>query len=206
MRKERIAFPLHLIFRPFDGFWELKYDGKGSLNIAGAILALVFLAFVIQSQYSGFHVNFTNLREYSSLAQLRSVIFPFALWCVANWALTTLMDGEGKFSEICIMTAYALTPLALVLIPNAILSNFLTLEESVFYYFLNAAAMLWSLFLLFVGTMTIHQYTVAKTIVTIALTLVCMGFILFLGLLFFSLIQQMYSFAFTIYREITFRL
>ncbi|TLS50871.1 YIP1 family protein [Paenibacillus antri] len=205
MRKERIVFPLQLIFRPFDGFWELKYDGKGSLPIAGGILALVFLAFVIQSQYGGFHVNDTDLRRYSSLVQLRGVVFPFVLWCVANWSLTTLMDGEGKFSEICLATAYATTPLALVLIPNTILSNFITLEESVFYYFLNSAAMLWFVFLLFVGTMTIHQYSAAKTLATIALTLVCMGFILFLGLLFFSLIQQMYSFAYTIYREITFR-
>jgi hypothetical protein len=205
MRKELLLFPFHLIVRPFAGFWDLKYEARGNWKIAGLIVLLVFIGFVVQNQYGGFIVNSANPEQFNSLVQLRNVLLPFFLWCVANWSLTTLMDGEGKFSEICIATAYATLPLALILIPNTILSNWITREESAFYFFFNSVAFFWFLFLLFVGTMTVHQYTVTKTLVTILLTLVGMGFLLFLGLLFFSLIQQMYSFVFTIYQEIVFR-
>lgn len=205
MSKEILLFPFSLIVRPFSGYWDLKYDGKGNLRMAALIFFLVFISMIIQQQYAGFIVNFSNPARFNSLNELINLLLPFVLWCVANWSLTTLMDGEGKFTEIVMATAYALMPMLIIYIPNTVLSIFMTQEESVFYVFFNGLAMLWTAFLLFVGTMTVHQYSVKKTAVTILLTLVCMGFLLFLGLLFFSLIQQIYAFFYTIYQEFLFR-
>ncbi|WP_372632569.1 Yip1 family protein [Cohnella sp.] len=205
MSKELLLFPFRLIVRPFSGYWDLKYDGKGNLKIAAILFCLVFISIVIQEQYGGFIVNSSNPATFNSLNQLVYLLLPFLLWCIANWALTTLMDGEGKFTEIMMVSAYALAPIFIIYLPNTILSNLVTLEESVFYVFFNSLAMVWSAFLLFVGTMTVHQFTVKKTLATIFLTLVCMGFLLFLGLLFFSLVQQMYAFFYTIYQELLFR-
>ncbi len=205
MWKARIKYPFYVILHPYKGYWDVKYDRMGSLRIALAILFLVSLASMFQYQYAGFIVNTHPAYSFNSLVQLRNVLLPFLLWCVANWSLTTLMDGEGKFKEIVVASAYAMLPLFLLFVPATVYSRFITLEETAFYYYMNGFAVIWFLYLLFVATMTIHQYTVGKTIVTIALTVVCMGFIVFLGMLFFSLIQQMYSFFFTIYRELQFR-
>jgi Yip1 domain. len=205
MWKARIKYPFYVILHPFKGYWDVKYDRMGSLRIALAILFLVSLASMFQYQYAGFVVNTHPPYSFNSLVQLRNVLLPFFLWCVANWSLTTLMDGEGKFKEIVVASAYAMLPLFLLFVPATIYSRFITLEETAFFYYMNGFAVIWFLYLLFVATMTIHQYTVGKTIVTIFLTVVCMGFIVFLGMLFFSLIQQMYSFFYTIYRELQFR-
>jgi len=202
---ERLRFPFYVIVHPFKGFWELKYDKKGNWIVAMAIVFLVSLASMFQYQYSGFIVNTHSPYSFNSLVQLRNVILPFFLWCVANWSLTTLMDGEGKFGEIVISSAYAMLPIFMLFVPATIYSRFITQEETAFYYYLNGFAVVWFLYLMFVSTMTVHQYTVVKTIVTIGLSVVCMGFIVFLGMLFFSLIQQMYSVYFTIYRELQFR-
>src|SRR5699024_5477222 len=128
------------------------------------------------------------------------------IWCVANWSITTLMDGEGKFKEIIIATAYALVPMIIIYVITTIMSQFITREEAAFYFFLDSFALMWFIFLLFVGIMTIHQYTVAKTIATFFLSFVVMGIIIFLGLLSFSLIQQIYAFVETIFREIAYRM
>src|SRR5690625_6544846 len=133
-------------------------------------------------------------------------ILPFFLFCISNWAITTLMDGEGKFKEIIIVTAYALLPLVLVYLINIPISNFITIEEAPIYYLVESAAMLWAIALLFIGIMTVHQYTVGKTVGTFIVTLIVIGIILFLGLLFLSLIQQMISFGETIYKEIIYLL
>jgi len=202
---ERLRFPFYVIVHPFKGFWELKYDKKGNWIVALAIVFLVSLASMFQYQYSGFIVNTHSPYSFNSLVQLRNVILPFFLWCVANWSLTTLMDGEGKFGEIVISSAYAMLPIFMLFVPATIYSRFITQEETAFYYYLNGFAVIWFLYLMFVSTMTVHQYTVLKTLVTIGLSVVCMGFIVFLGMLFFSLIQQMYSVYFTIYRELQFR-
>jgi len=198
-------YTLHVAFHPFDGFWDLKYEERGRLRIALAILLGVTLTMILKRQFSGYVVNFNHPLSLNSINELKYIVFPFLLWCVANWSLTTLMDGEGKFREIVVATGYAMLPLILVYVPNLLLSNVITLREASFYYLLESVAYLWFLWLLFVGTMTVHQYTVMKTIATMLLTLVVMGVMIFLGLLFFSLIQQFVSFAYTVYQELALR-
>ncbi|MEK5058887.1 Yip1 family protein [Paenibacillus shunpengii] len=205
MKQDFIKFPLHLIIHPFEGYWDLKYEGKGKLRVAITILFLLFITMVIQRQFAGFLVNFNDPRTLNSLAELQYVVFPFILWCVSNWSITTLMEGEGKFREIVNATAYALIPMILVYLPMTLISRFMTQEETAFYYLLNTVAAIWFIYLLFVGIMTVHQYTATKTIVTILLTIVVMAIIVFLGTLVMSLIQQIIEFVTNIYRELIFR-
>jgi hypothetical protein len=198
-------YSLHVAFHPFDGFWDLKYENKGKLRIALVILFAVTVTMILKRQYAGYVVNYNYPLDLNSIDELKYIVLPFLLWCVANWSLTTLMDGEGKFQEIVIATGYALLPLILIYVPNMLLSNVITLREASFYYLLESVAMIWFVWLLFIGTMTVHQYTVTKTIMTMLLTVVVMGVIIFLGLLFFSLIQQIVSFVYTIYQELSLR-
>ncbi len=200
-----IAYVFYTIFHPFDGFWDLKYDNKARMSIAFSILFLVIVVNAVKEQYAGFVVNYNNPLALNSLDQVKYVLLPFFLWCVANWSLTTLMEGEGKFKEIIIGTAYSLTPLILINIPTTIWSNFMTVEESSFYYLLNSIAIGWFLYLFFVATMTVHQYSVTKTVVTIFLSVLAMAFIMFIGMLFFSLIQQIVAFVNTVYTEFVYR-
>jgi hypothetical protein len=200
-----IKYLLHVANHPFDGFWDLKYENKGKLRIAILMVFIVTVTMILKRQYVGYVVNYNYPLSLNSINELKYIVLPFLLWCIANWSLTTLMDGEGKFIEIVIATGYAMIPLVLVTIPNILLSNVITLREASFYYLLDSFALLWFLWLLFIGTMTVHQYTVTKTIATMLLTLVVMGIIIFLGLLFFNLIQQVISFIYTIYQELSLR-
>src|SRR5699024_12202720 len=104
------------------------------------------------------------------------------------------MDGEGKFEEIIIVTAYALLPLVMVYLINIPISNFITTEEVPIYYMVESVAMLWFIALLFIGIMTVHQYFVSKTIGTFNLKLIIIGIILYLVDLFFSLLNLLISF------------
>lgn len=207
MNKELIKFPLYVITHPFNGYWELKYEQSKKLNLmmSFGILLLLILTNVLGSQYSGFLVNIYNPDQMNSLMEITYVIVPVLFWCVANWSLTTLMDGEGKFVDIFTSTCFALVPMVIINFPWIWLSNVISLQETTFYYFCNSFAALWSMYLLFVGNMTVHQFTPSKTILTIALSLVAIGFMAFLCLLFFSLLQQIVSFVTIIYQEITLR-
>lgn len=192
---------------PFNGYWDLKYvrSQKTSLILSFGILFMLILTNILGSQYSGFLVNLNNPRYLNSLLEAVYVLVPVLFWCVANWSLTTLMDGEGKFAEIFITTCFALFPIVLINFPWIWISNFISAQESSFYYFFKNFAVIWSGLLLFVGIMTVHQFTPAKTVGTILLTVVAMAFMAFLTLLFFSLLQQMIVFVSTIYQEIVLR-
>jgi len=196
----------YTMFHPFNGFWELKYEKKGKVWLALMILATLTLLYIIKRQYSGFIFNMRLTDEVNSLDEIKFIVLPFFLWCVANWSLTTLMDGEGKFKEIFVAAGYALIPLVLMQVPLILLSNMLTVKEASFYYLLESVAFGWVAWLLFAGMQTVHQYSVSKTLVTMLLTLVVIGIFIFLAMLFFALLQQMLVFATTIYQEITFRI
>lgn len=206
LRNELIRYPLYVCLHPFKGYWDVKYEGKGRLNIALSILLLLTLVMILKRQFAGFIVNFSNPNQLNSLDELQFIVLPFIIWSIANWSITTLMDGEGKFKEIIIASAYALVPMIIIYIFTTIMSQFIIGEEAAFYFFLDALGLIWFIFLLFVGIMTIHQYTPAKTIATFFLSFIVMGIIIFLGLLTFSLIQQIYAFVETIFKEIVYRL
>lgn len=195
----------HLMFRPIKGFWELKYEKKGQTWYALLIIILLTVVLGVGQKYSGFIVNPLSTDNIDGFAQLKYVALPFLLWCVANWSLTTLMDGEGKFGEIVMATGYALQPMLIIGAVEILYSQVITIEEVAFYNLLNSIAVIWFIWLLFAGMMTIHQYNVKKTIATMALTVVVMGIIVFLGLLVFSLAQQMVSFVLEVYQELLFR-
>ncbi|MFC4388777.1 YIP1 family protein [Gracilibacillus marinus] len=207
MNRETVKYPFYLIVHPFNGFWDLKYEMNKRINliISFFILLMMIVTNILSTQYSGFLVNIYNPNEMNSFLEILYVIVPVMFFCIANWSLTTLMDGEGKFEDIFTSTCFSLTPLVIIQFPWIWISNLVSMEETAFYYFSTSFALIWFIFLLFIGNMTVHQFTPMKSIGTLLLTLVAMGFMAFLCLLFFSLIQQIISFFYVIYQEIVIR-
>ena len=190
--RDSLLYSFHVIFHPFDGFWCAQREGKGDPRAATIIIALVTMVYILSKQLTGFIFN--------------TEIVPVLLWCVANWSITTLMDGEGSFKDIYIATAYSLVPLILINVPMIILSRIIVQEEQRIYQALGILAVVWTGFLIFSGLMTIHQHTATKTVVTILIAVVAMAAMLFLFLLFFALIQQLINFVYMFYKEMTLRL
>ena len=103
---QSLRYSLYLIFHPFDGFWDLKHEKKGNLRTALLIVAMVSVTFILRRQLTGFILNEVKLRELNIIVEILSISLPFFLWCVANWCVTTLMDGEGlqgysHYERIC---------------------------------------------------------------------------------------------------------
>lgn len=200
-----LRYSLHLLGHPGDGFWELKYEQRGSLSAAIIILGLVILTGVIHRQYAGFVFNTNDLTRINLLMETLGVVIPFILWCGVNWALTTLMEGKGTFKEIVIASAYSMVPFILVLVLLTVLSRFLRAEEGGLYTAGMALASGWTALMLFVGTMITHEYSLAKTAGTTVLIIAGIGVVLFIGLLFSTVINHMIVFILNLYFEAVFR-
>lgn len=196
----------HLVFHPFDGFWELKYEKRGNRIAATIIVVGVCVTYILMRQYTGFVFNYRKLADLNILMEIASVAVPFGLWCLVNWALTTLMDGKGTIGDVFVASAYALTPMILINIPLTAISNVLVVEEGMFYYLFLAIAIIWSLGLLLVGTMVTHDYSLAKTLFTSACIVVGIGAVLFVVLLFANVVDLMGSLVRDMYSEIKLRL
>jgi len=197
-----VRFSWFVIFHPFKGFWELKREKRGNISSATLILLAMVFVFILRRQFTGFIINPHDINTMNIVIQFSFILLPFLLWCVSNWSITTLMDGEGSLKDIYIATAYALVPIVLLNIPMLIISNIFVLEEMTLYSLIEGVSIFWAVFLVLVGIMTIHQFTMSKTIGAILITLAGMVVILTIVLLFFSLIQQMLYFGRLVYFEL----
>ena len=203
--KQEILYVFHLIFHPFDGFWDLKHEKRGSVRASIAIIAITIVSFYYQSIGQGYIMN--PEKKYSSiLVQLAAVLAPLFLWIIGNWCLTTLFEGEGSFKDIFIACSYSLAPVPLLVIPSTIISNVITDSETAIVNLLVTVGFIWLGLLLFFGMMVTHDYSLSKNVLTSVGTIIAMAFIMFLAILFTTLLGKVVSFVTNIIDEISYRI
>ena len=202
---QELLYVFHIMFHPFDGFWDLKHEKRGSVRAAATILGVTILAFYYQAIGQGYVMNPEG--NYSTLiGVILSVGLPFALWIISNWCLTTLFDGEGSLKDIFIATGYSLMPIVLIYIPVTIASNFILASEIKMLTLLTTIAFIWVGMLIFFGMMITHDYSMGKNVLTVLGTLLAMICIMFIAILFSTLLSKLVSFVTNIVTELSFRM
>lgn len=198
-------YGVHTSFHPFDGFWDIKHEHRASAKGATLILVITIISYIYQSIGRGYVME-PNPEPISLILEICSILLPVILWTVANWCLTTLFDGEGSLKDIYVTTCYALFPLPAFIILTTFCSNFITTEDVGFITMFIKIAYVWVAFLLFFGMMVIHDYSLFKNVVTTLGSIVGMAFIMFIGVLFSTLIGKVFSFIYNIYVELSYRM
>ena len=204
--RQSLRYALYVITHPFDGFWDLIHEKKGSIAAANTSLIMFLLIRVLKLIATNFQFISAPIQHINVFEEMGSLLLPFIVLCVANWAMTTLFEGKGRFKDIYMGMCYALVPYILIQLPMILVSNMLTYEEGSFYSVLLAFSVIWCFFLVFVGLMEIHDYGPGKTFIFLIVTVVGACVILFLMLVFFSLLSDAVAFFVSFYREIVFRL
>ena len=201
-----LKYSLYLILHPFDGSWDLIHEKRGTLAAAHTIVLLALLTNIWDMRFSNFMVNKTRWSEVNIVMRLASILVPLFIWVLSNWCLTTLFDGKGRFRDIYMATAYCFTPYVLIGIPMIIVSNVVTLEESVFYTYFNVFALIWCVFLILCAMMMIHDYGLGGGLLSTIASVAGMAVIMFIILLFFSLVSDAVAYFVSIYKEISLRI
>ena len=203
---ETLRYALYVIFHPFDGFWDLGHEGRGSLAAATTFLVLWLLTYVLRLMFTNFQFINAPIQYINIYQRCASLLMPFLVLCVANWSLSTLFDGKGRLKDIYMAMCYALVPYVLIQLPLIILSHILSFDESAYYYVLGSISVIWCVFLIFVGLMQVHDYSPGKTLIFLFFTIFGALVILFLMLVFLSLLSDAFGYFVSLYREIAFRL
>ena len=204
--KASIKYAFYVITHPFDGFWDLTHEHRGTLAAANTFLALFLIIRVLKLLCTSFQFINSPIQHINVFEEMGSLLLPFLILCLANWAMTTLFDGKGRFIDIYIAMCYALVPYILIQLPMILVSNMLTFEEGSLYSVMLTISVIWCIFLVFVGLMEVHDYGPGKTLIFIIVTIVGAAVILFLTLVFFSLLSDAFGFFVSLYREASYRL
>lgn len=198
-----VTFPKYIIARPFKGFDEMKTEKRGSMWFAMTIFILSSLMNILDYMWSGFIFNHNNPYAFNSLYLALITIFPVLLFVLANWSVTTLMDGKGKMKEIFMTTMYAMFPLLIARIAALLLSNVLTQEEGMIIGTIRGLGSFLFFVYLFIGLVVIHEYSFSGGIAALLLTVLAMMVIQFILMLLLTLASDFISFVLSVIRELT---
>lgn len=203
--REKFKYAFYVILHPFDGFYEIRHRNKGSVLLALLMVLWFGFSFSMNRRYASFVVNYVNPRVIDCRWEMIGVLAAVILFATANWSITCLLEGEGRFKDIITVMGYSILPMGLLFLPATLVSQFIAGDEETFYYVILGVAIIWFLLLMLIGIMTVHNFSFGKTIMTLLLTFVSMLFIIFILLLLSSLIQQVYGFFQSIYTELILR-
>ena len=204
--REELCYGWYVIFHPFDGFYELKRDRRGTMKGAMVIFIAAIAEQLFRGIATGYIVTGSEWARVSVVDAFMSVGFLVVLWTVANWCFTTLMDGKGRMKDIFIASCYALIPMTILGFPCTIVTNFCTASELQFVNFFYSLGNIWTFALIFLGALIVNEYSLLKNVATTCLSLVGMAFMAFIGILGVNLFTSLVGFIRTIANEIIYRM
>ena len=193
------------VFHPFESFGIIKEKSKGSILCATVLLLTYFILSAVSDTASGFTFNYFDAANYNSIYLLIGSVGLVLLWTVSNWLVCVLMGGIGKIREIYIVVCYSLQPIIFASLVSIIMSHVLVPEEFVFVNMLSTVCVIYTLFMVMVGTMKVHDFEFGKFLFTSLLTFIAMIIVIFLISLMFLLTQQLVGWIQTLIVEMKYR-
>lgn len=201
-----LKFSLYCITHPLDGFWDLTHEKRGSYAAANTILIFTLIVRLMKLRFTSFIFLKVYWEELNLVLYIASILFPLIIFVLGNWGLTTLFDGKGRLGQVYMASCYCLTPYPLLQLPLMIFSNFVTKDEAEFYGVISALSLVWCALLFIAAMGQIHEYSAGKNIFFMVVSLFAMLVIIFILMIFFSMISQGVAYFISLGREILFRL
>ena len=74
--RDSLRYALHCIVRPFDGFWDLTHEKRGSMAAANTIVILVLLTNLIKLGATSFVFNPVNWDNVNLILEIATFLVP----------------------------------------------------------------------------------------------------------------------------------
>lgn len=200
--KDEILYGFYVIRHPFNGFWGLKAEKRGTVRAATFWFVVAGLSSIFAELGACYAQKVENP---SVISALSNTVFPLLLVIVSNMCFTTLMDGKGTFKDVYIAVGYSTIPYAVCTIPFTLISYVLIDQELSLLTMCSSVVVAWVLLLVFCGLMTVHDYSFGKNLLVCALTVLGIAFILFILIIFISLGSKVIALVASIVSEVTYR-
>ncbi|MFD0715984.1 YIP1 family protein [Paenibacillus sp. GCM10027626] len=193
---------IYLIFHPYEGFYRLK-DRRISWVIILFLLGLALGAHIYYLFGRGF-ISFPYDRgELNIKLSIGMLVVPWLTWVLANYLVSTVKGGEGRFREVIQSSTYAIVPYIVMIIPITLLSNVLVFEEWVIIELATTVMWIWIALLLFVMTQVIHNFDFFEAVKNAGITIFTIGVIWIFIVIVSGLSVNLYDFMVQIYREVS---
>lgn len=202
IKNPKVGMLFSTMIHPFSTFDTIKEKKMGSALIGVVLIVVHYVTTVLSDLCCGFSFKNVDVSSYNSLWVVVRSVGIVVLWIISNKLVTTLFNGKGKTFDIFIVTSYSLLPAIIGNIVYIVFSNILVSSEAEFLTIFSTVMLVYTLLLIAIGTMKIHDYSMKEFLGTTILSILTMAIIVFLIVMVFILVQQLVAFLATLYLEI----
>ncbi|WP_454190417.1 Yip1 family protein [Paenibacillus sp. Marseille-Q7038] len=190
---------------PFDFYEKIQKTNHIRWRDAIIVVLLAYVARMLSLVLTGYAFETREPYEISYLHEFVWIVVPWFTWCVSNWGVSAILDGEGKFKEVVVGSAFALVPYTLFIVPITLLTFVFSLQEYSTYSVLVKVVFIWTAWLLLLKVKKIHDFEFGKLVFITLLSMIGIAILWFIGILMFGLINQLIQFIIELFREMNFR-
>lgn len=199
---QELGFIFYFLKNPIDAVYEMKENKRATVRSATILYAWILALQVILIYARGYLFRTGDPAYMDLLPLLLTTAVPLLFWVVMNYMVSTISDGEGRFSQVYVGTIYSLAPYLIFVLPIALVSNVLTYNEKFVYDYAMLFMEGWSVLLVCITVKELHNYSIGQTIRNLLLTIfaiVMAALVIFLIVLLFN---QEVEFVQTIVQEL----
>lgn len=200
-----VMHSIRIVTKPVDGFYSIRWENRGSFVVAGLVVLAAFATKIFSLYNTSLIFMSIDKNRINLLEQALMFVLPWLLWIVANYLISSLKSGEGRFRDVLIGSAYALVPYILIMVPLTVVSNVLTNYEATVYTFFHDLSLLWCGVLFFVMVYAIHNYEIWEAIPNCILSILMMVIIGALAGLVIGMNFNVVEFVTALYKEVIYR-
>ncbi|MBP1990960.1 YIP1 family protein [Paenibacillus eucommiae] len=193
---------LYLMFHPYEGFYRLK-ERKVSWSMIFTIILLTIVIRLLSIYGMGFIFHPYDLSKVNLALEVGVLLVPWVTWIIANYLVSTVKGGEGRFREVLQASTYALVPYIVLMVPVILLSNIVVLEERIVVDSIVQIMWIWIVVQFFIMTQVIHNFDFFEAVKNAAVTLFTIGVIWIFIVIMSGLSYNLFDFVKQIYREVT---
>ena len=194
-----------MLKNPYDACYGIKHEKRASYWSAVVVLVVYFVLSIISKYYSGF--LFKQVQE-GQFEVINDIITFFSVWLllvICCYLVCTIKDGEARFKDLFIGSAYILAPMILFLPIRIVLTNVLSYNEAFFINLIDVVSYGWTGLLILLMLMYLNDYSFKRTLSIVILTLFTVLVTVALLFVIYVLITQLVSFVSGIYGEVVYR-
>jgi sugar lactone lactonase YvrE len=188
---------------PMDRYYDIRVKRKGTVSGATILYFLFFIAFMAFQTSKGFIYQYLAVEDMDINAIVIGFFAILTLFVISNYLVTSIKDGDGSFAQVYMIPAYGCIPYMTAMIATTILSYFLTYNEAFLLSVMLGVGMIWSLISIFLGFLTVHDYSVKETVVSLIITFVFMIIAAIIVLIIIIMWDQLWQFIKSLMKEMT---
>ncbi len=187
---------------PSNMYYEIRRHRMGSVWGASAIYAIFFVVYMLYQTKKGFIYQYVAVEDMDIGGIVVGFFVLLLLFIFCNWLVTSITDGDGTLAQVYMIPAYGSLPLLVMLALITVCSYGMTYNESFLLTIMLIVGAVWSIILIFLGFLTVHDYSGKETVKSIILTVIFMIIAAVMVLIVMIMCEDLYEFLYTIGQEV----